>query len=116
MDTARLYDELVEIRKRMKRLEDISGITHFCDLRDEETERKILAYLENVPEASERDISNETSVELSDLRCYTASMLYRDLIMVTGVESEVHDGYATSIIRKLGVTDEGRLYLEEITE
>jgi hypothetical protein len=116
MDTARLHDELVEIKKRMKRLEDISGITHFCDLRDEETERKILAYLENVPEASERDISNETGVDLSDLRCYTASMLYRDLIMVTGVESEVLNGYATSVIRKLGATDEGRLYLEEISD
>jgi hypothetical protein len=116
MDVAKLYDELVEIKKRMKKLEDISGITHFCDLRDEEMERKILGYLESIPEASERDISNETNAELADLRCYTASMLYRDLIMVTGVESEVLNGYATSVIRKLGITNEGKLYLEEISE
>jgi hypothetical protein len=116
MDVAKLYDELIEIKKRMKKLEDISGITHFCDLRDEETERKILGYLESISEASERDISNETNLELADLRCYTASMLYRDLILVTGVESEVLNGYATSVIRKLGITNEGKLYLEEITE
>jgi len=116
MDTAKLYDELIEMKKRLKRLEDISGITHFCDMRDEEIERKILGFLENVPEASERDISMETNVELADLRCYTASMLYRDFILVTGVESEVLNGYATSLIRKLGITDEGRLYLEEISE
>jgi hypothetical protein len=116
MDTAKLYNEMIELKKRLKRLEDISGITHFCDLRDEETERKLLSYLENVPEASERTISTEVGVELADLRCYTASMLYRDLIMVTAVESEVLNGYATSVIRKLGITDEGRLYLEEISE
>lgn len=116
MDTAKLHDELVEIKKRMKRLEDISGITHFCDLRDEEKERKMLSFLETVPEASERTISNEINLELADLRCYTASMLYRDLIMVTGVESEVLNGYATSVIRKLGITNEGKLYLEEISE
>lgn len=116
MDVAKVYDELVEIKKRMKRLEDISGITHFCDLRDEEKERMMLSYLETVPEASERTISNEINLELADLRCYTASMLYRDLIMVTSVESEVLNGYATSVIRKLGITNEGKLYLEEICE
>jgi hypothetical protein len=116
MDVAKVYDELVEIKKRMKRLEDISGITHFCDLRDEEKERMVLGFLESVPEASERDISNETNIELADLRCYTASMLYRDLVMVTSVESEVHNGFATSVIRKLGITNEGKLYLEEISE
>ena len=57
-----------------------------------------------------------SGVELADLRCYTASMLYRDLILVTSVESEVLNGYATSVIRKLGITNEGKLYLEEISE
>ena len=116
MDPAKMYDELVEIRKRLKRLEDISGITHFCEIRDEDTERKILGYLAGVDEASERVIAQFTEVELADLRCYTASLLYRDMIMVKSVESEVHEGYPTSVIRKLGLTDEGRQYLASISD
>ena len=116
MDPAQLHDDLVEIKKRLKRIEDISGITHFCDLRDEGTERKILGHLTDIDEASERTISEATGVELADLRCYTASLLYRDFIMVKSVESEVLNGYATSVIRKLGITDEGRQYFADISE
>jgi predicted mannosyl-3-phosphoglycerate phosphatase (HAD superfamily) len=116
MDVAKLEDELIEIRKRLKRLEDISGITHFCDLRDEETEREFLGFLSGVSEASERTISETIRVDLADIRCYTASLLYRDMISVASVESEVHDGYATSVIRKLGITDKGRGYLTEISK
>ncbi len=116
MDPAKMYDEMVEIRKRLKRLEDISGITHFCEVRDEDTERKILGYLTGLNDVSERVIARDTGVELADLRCYTASLLYRDLIMVKSVESEVHEGYATSVIRKLGITDEGRQYLSGISD
>lgn len=116
MDVAKLQDELVEVKKRLKKLEDISGITQFCDLRDEEVERDVLGFLKGVEEASERVISEAAGVELADLRCYTASLLYRDLITVTAVESEVHDGYATSVIRKLALTENGKDYLAEISE
>ena len=116
MDVSKLEDEMTEIRKRLKRLEDMSGVTHFCDLRDEETEREFLGFLSGVSEASERSISESIQVNLADTRCYTTSLLYRDLISVTSVESEVHDGYATSVIRKLGITDKGREYLTEITK
>ncbi|MFQ5883719.1 MAG: hypothetical protein ACE5IO_01305 [Thermoplasmata archaeon] len=115
MDAAKLYDELVEIKKRLKRIEDMTGVTHFCELRDEEIERGILGYLSGVAEASERTISQETGVELADLTCYTASLLYRDFVLVTAVESEVHDGFAVNPIRKLGITEEGRRYLAEIS-
>ena len=116
MDPAKINDEMVEIRKRLKRLEDISGITHFCEIRDEDTERKILNCLTGVEEASERVIAQMTEIDLADLRCYTASLLYRDMIMVKSVESEVHEGYATSVIRKLGITDEGRQHLTNISD
>lgn len=115
MEAAELYDELVEIKKRLKRMEDMVGVTHFCELRDEETEREILGYLSKATEASERTISQETGVSLENLTCYTASLLYRDLILVTSVESEVHDGFAVNPIRKLGITNRGREYLSEIS-
>ncbi len=115
MDTAKLYEELVDIKKRLKRIEDMTGVTHFCELRDEEIERTILGHLSSAAEASERTISQETGVDLADLTCYTASLLYRDLILVTSVESEVHDGFAVNPIRKLGITNKGREYLAEIS-
>lgn len=116
MDVSKLNDELAEIKKRLKRLEDMTGITHFCDLRDEESERRILSHLAKVSEASERAIAQETGLTLADMRCYTASLLYRDLVSVVAVESEVHDGYATGVIRKLGITDRGRVHLAEISK
>ncbi|UCD92420.1 MAG: hypothetical protein JSV43_00340 [Methanobacteriota archaeon] len=115
MDVAKLYEELVDLKKRLKTIEDMNGITHFCDLRDEEKERTILDHLTKNPDVSEVALSQETGIDPGDLKCYTTSLLYRDMIRVLAVESEVREGYAVTIVQRLGITQKGKDYLAEIS-